>query len=163
MPHGFQWSPEDIYNARRAAEFQAEAIREAYKDIQKQQERDAERAARRQNNQREQVRERPEPKPDPHPECAWFRSWNSAQHRAAWLKETIAQTRAKNARNAVPGSATWILNRYGNENWLAKVKEYRKRFRCTKEEAEQLIVRDFKEEEWEHLKNERVEELLGYR
>lgn len=162
MPNGFQWSAEDIYNARRAAEFQADAIREAYKDIQKQQERDAERAARRRNS-REEVREKREPKPDPHPECAWFRHWNGEQHRKAQLQETIAQLRAKNARNAIPGSAEWILNRYGNENWLAKIKEYRKRFRCTKEEAEQLIVRDFKEEEWARLKNDRVEELLGYR
>ena len=162
MPSGFQWSAEDIYNARRAAEFQADAIREAYKDIQKQQERDAERAARRQNP-REQVQERPMPKPDPHPECAGIRALLAAPRRKARLAETIAQIRAKNARAAAPGSPVWIQNRYGNENWVVKIKEYQKRFSCTEKEAAQLIARDFKEEEWEHLKNDRVEELLGYR
>lgn len=163
MPSGFQWSAEDLYNARKAADIQADAVRQAYQDIQKQQERDAARAAQRQYNPREQVRERPMPKPDPHPECAGIRALLAAPHQEAWLKETIAQTRAKNARDAVPGSAKWILNRYGNQNWLAKIKEYRKKYHCSKEEAEQMIVRDFREEEWEHLKNERVEELLGYR
>ena len=163
MPHGFQWSSEDLYNARRAADIQAEAVRKAYQDIQKQQERDAARAAQRQYNPREQVREPRLPKPDLHPECAEARNRMAAPHDRAWLKETIAQMRAKNARAAAPGSAEWIRNRYGNENWIAKIKEYRKRFSCSEEEAAQLIVRNFREEEWEHLKNERVEELLGYR
>ena len=161
MPHGFQWGPEDLYNARRAAEIQAQALEAAARRLQKEQERDARRAAQRQPETRERVERAPLPRMSP--ESAAAHRIASAAYRAARLKEDQARGRANVVKNSVPGSLSWIRSRYGNPNWVAKVKEYQERFGCTKEEAEQLVVRDFKEEEWRHLEDERVEELLGNR
>lgn len=139
MPHGTQWSYDELRNAERAAQIQADAMRQAYREMMQEQERYARRP--------EPERVAPPPKPSEPP-------MSPVRYEAYKIRcEAAARRRDYEERLAVlkvaaPGTIPWIRARYGRKVWDAKVREYQERFSCTKLEAEPLVARDYKEEEW---------------
>lgn len=155
MPHGYQWSHEELRNAERAAKIQAQAIIEAQRREQERQEREARRTD----------RSAPVEAPassyvarTPHIPTERDREKSEAR-----VRSNIAKMRAEKAMAAYFGSADYIHNRYGHAVWLGKITEYRNKFGCSEEEAVTLMVRDYKESEWAHLEDPLIEKFMGHR
>lgn len=157
MPKGVQWSYDDIYNAERMAKIQAEALVEAQRKEAERREREE---ARRYRPPAQESKSRP-PHPrrpvDEYTRARWDREARERQD------EWVAKLRAENALAAVFGSKDYIRNRYGLLTWAAQVKKYQEKFRCSEAEAEELLVRDYKESEWTHLEVPAIERFMGHR
>ena len=162
MPHGYQWSHEELRNAQRAAEIQAQAIVEAQRKERERLERDESRR-RAEEASRYQP---PAPKPQPSTSLVHLDPYlrERAKERAAERVHTrIAKMRAEKAMAATFGSADYIHNRYGHAVWLGKVTEYRNKFGCSEEEAIPRMVQEYKEDEWAHLEDPLIEQFMGHR
>lgn len=162
MPHGYQWSHEELRNAERAAEIQARAIVEAQRKERERQEKED-----RRRQVEESLRYQPSALPPPSHSC---RVQQSPYLRELARKQSeervhvsIAKMRAGKAMATTFGSADYIHNRYGHAVWLGKVTEYRNKFGCSEEDAITLMVRDYKESEWAHLEDPLIEEFMGHR
>lgn len=162
MPHGYQWSHEELRNAERAAEIQARAIVEA-------QRKERERLEREESRRRveEPLRYQPSALPTPSHQCRVQQSPYLRELARKQAEERvhvrIAKMRAGKAMAATFGSADYIHNRYGHAVWLGKVTEYRNKFGCSEEEAVTRMVRDYKEDEWTHLEDPLIEQSMGHR
>lgn len=161
MPHGYQWSHEELRNAERAAKIQAQAIVEAQRKERARQERED-----RRKKVEESLRYQPSTSSSPKPRTSYqdpFRREIAQQQAAERVRTSIARMRAEKAMAAIVGSADYIHNRYGHAVWLGKVTEYRNKFSCSEEEAIILMVRDYKESEWAHLEDPLIEQFMGHR
>ena len=157
MPHGYQWSHEELRNAERAAKIQAEAIMEAQRKERARLEREAQRTTHRAPSTAP-VRATPvRPAPSA---FAMERAWREAEAENA---RAIAKMRAEKAMRATFGSAEYIHNRYGHVVWCGKITEYRNKFGCSESEAVTLIVRNYSESEWAHLEDPLIEAFMGHR
>lgn len=162
MPHGYQWSHEELQNARRMAEIQARALVEAQHAERQRQERE---------DRRRQVEESLRYKPSsPSPAPSSYRPLSDPYLRELAEKQSaervhtnVAKMRAEKAMAATFGSADYIHNRYGHAVWLGKVAEYRNKFNCSEEEAVTLMVRDYKESEWVDVEDPLIEKFMGHR
>ena len=162
MPHGYQWSHEELRNAERAAQIQAQAIVEAQRKERERQEREA-----RRRQVEESLHYKPStssslPRPCPAPQSPYDRMRNK-ERSAERVHTSVAKMRARKAMAANFGSADYIHNRYGHAVWLGKVTEYRNKFGCSEEDAITLMVRDYKESEWAHLEDPLIEQFMGHR
>lgn len=160
MPHGYQWSHEELRNAERAAQIQAQAIVEAQRKEQARREKE-ERMRRLNESSGYQSSTPRTPKP-PTPRGPHDIKRNK-ERAAERVHTNIAKMRAEKAMAAIFGSADYIHNRYGHAVWRGKVTEYRNRFSCSEEEAVTLMVRDYKESEWTHLEDPLIEKFMGHR
>lgn len=155
MPHGFQWSSEDYYNAEKAARIQAQAIVEAQRKEQARLEREARRTA-------------PSKAPVSATPVRTTRSSAFALEQA-WREDEVNNTRAiakiyaEKAMRANFGSEEYIHNRYGHVVWCGKITEYRNKFSCSESEAVTLIVRNYSESEWAPLEDPLIEAFMGHR
>lgn len=158
MPHGVQWSYDDIRNAERAAEIQARA----FAKVQREERERAEREARRNPAPTRPVEEPRMSTQSQAPLSAYeqerINKW--AEQR---VEDKLAKMRAEQAVAASYGTVEYIRNRYGFQVWRGKITEYKNRYNCTDEEAATLIVRNYKEEEWKHLENPLIEKYMGHR
>ena len=161
MPHGYQWSHEELRNAERAAKIQAQAIAEAQRKERERQEKED-----RRRELEKSLRQQPSALPHPSHQC---RVQQSPYLRELAKKQSeervhvnIAKMRAGKAVAAPFGSAEYIHNRYGHAVWLGKITEYRNKFGCSEEEAVTLMVRDYKESDWAHLEDSLIEQFMGH-
>ena len=162
MPHGYQWSHEELRNAERAAEIQARAIVEAQRK---------ERERLEQEERRRQVEEslryhpstpKPQP-PSPPVQPGYYLKERVREQSQERVHASVAKMRAEKAMAAPFGSADYIHNRYGHAVWLGKVTEYRNKFGCSEEEAILRMVQEYKEDEWAHLEDPLIEQFMGHR
>ena len=158
MPHGYQWSHEELRNAERAAKIQAQAIIEAQRKERARLEREARRTAHR-APAKAPVRTTPSPLFTPSAFAAEL-AWREAEAENA---RAIAKICAEKAMRAIFGSAEYIHNRYGHVVWCGKITEYRNKFSCSESEAVTLIVRNYLESEWAHLEDPLIEAFMGHR
>lgn len=162
MPHGFQWSLEEIRNAERAAEIQARAIVEAQRKERERQERE-DRRRQTEESLRYQPSTSPKPSSPPIHQPGYYLKELSRKRTKERVRTRIAKMRAEKAMAATFGSADYVHNRYGHAVWLGKVTEYRNKFGCSEEEAITLMVRDYKEDEWASLEDPLIEKFMGHR
>lgn len=156
MPHGYQWSHEEIRNAERAAKIQAQAIAEEQRKERMRQERE-ERMRPTQHAADCSSASAAPPVSIGRPSSM---ARKAAEKRVANL---IAESRAEKAMRATFGTADYIHNRYGHVVWCGKITEYRNKFGCSEEEAIELLVRNYKESEWAHLEDPLIEAFMGHR
>lgn len=160
MPHGYQWSHEELRNAERAAEIQARAIIEAQrKERERQEKEDMMRRLKESSGYQSSTPYTSKP-PTPLGPYERQRNKERAEER---VRTRVAKMRAEKAMAATFGSADYIHNRYGHAVWLGKVTEYRNKFGCSEEEAITLMERDYKEDEWAHLEDPLIEQFMGHR
>lgn len=161
MPHGYQWSHDELRNAERAAQIQAQAIVEAQRRERERQEKEAQR-----RQVEESLRYQPStPRSSSRGpvEMSPYDIQRNKERAAERVRTNVAKMRAEKAMAAIFGSADYIHNRYGHVVWRGKITEYRNRFSCTEEEAVTLMVRDYKESEWTHLEDPLIEKFMGHR
>jgi hypothetical protein len=160
MPHGYQWSHEELRNAERAAKIQAQAIIEAQR---KEQERLEKEERRRKLEESSGYHSSTTYAPKPSTPLGPYAVKRNKERAAERVHTSIAKMRAEKAMAAYFGSADYIHNRYGHAVWLGKITEYRNKFSCSEEEAVTLMVRDYKESEWAHLEDPLIEKFMGHR
>lgn len=159
MPHGYQWSHEELRNAERAAKIQAEAIAEAQRKERLRQEREFVR-------RKSEVRQTSTPRssmPIRPAEMSPHDTKRNNERSAERVRISIAKSRAEKAMAATFGSAEYIHNRYGHAVWLGRITEYCNKFGCSKEAAVVLMVRFYKESDWAHLEDPLIEKFMGHR
>lgn len=160
MPHGYQWSHEELRNAERMAKIQAQAVVEAQrKERERQEKEDRMRKLKESSGYQSST---PYPRRPPTPPGYRFTQRNKERTEER-VHTSIAKMRAEKAMAANFGSADYIHNRYGHAVWLGKVTEYRNKFSCSEEEAVILMVRDYKESEWVRLEDPLIEQFMGHR
>lgn len=157
MPHGYQWSHEELRNAERMAKIQAQAMVEAQRKERERQEREARRTTHRASA--------PEPTRTSSTHTTYSPVTLELARREAEAEnnKAIAKIHAEKAMRAVFGSAEYIHNRYGHVVWCGKITEYRNKFGCSEAEAVTLIVRNYSESEWAHLEDPLIETFMGHR
>jgi Xaa-Pro aminopeptidase len=161
MPHGYQWSHEELRNAERAAEIQARAIVEAQrKERERQEKEDRMRRLKESSGHHSSSSSTPSTS---RPRVHRPPTEREKEAIKAQVHSNIAKMRAEKAMAANFGSADYIHNRYGHAVWLGKVTEYRNKFGCSEEDAITLMVRDYKESEWAHLEDPLIEKFMGHR
>lgn len=157
MPHGYQWSHEELRNAERMAKIQAQALVEAQRKERDRLEREARRTVRRAPSAAP-VRATPV-----RPTLSAFDIEQLRREAEAENDRAIAKMRAEKAMRATFGSAEYIHNRYGHVVWCGKITEYRNKFSCSESEAVTLIVRNYSEAEWAPLEDPLIEQFMGHR
>jgi hypothetical protein len=160
MPHGYQWSHEELRNAERAAKIQAQALVEAQR---KEQQRLEKEATMRKLQETSGYQSSTPYTPKPSAPMSPYDIQRNKERAAERVHTRIAKMRAEKAMAANFGSADYIHNRYGHAVWLGKITEYRNKFGCSEEEAVTLMVRDYKESEWAHLEDPLIEKFMGHR
>ena len=160
MPHGYQWSHEELRNAERAAKIQAQAIVEAQR---KERERLEKEERRRKLEESLSYHPSTTYSPKPPTPLGPHDIKRNKERAAERVRTSIAKMRAEKAMAANFGSADYIHTRYGHTVWLGKITEYRNKFGCSEEEAVTLMVRDYKESEWAHLEDPLIEKFMGHR
>ena len=160
MPHGYQWSHEELRNAERMAEIQARALVEAQrKERERQEKEDERRSAKESSGYQSSTPFTPSSSKPPSP-CFTELNKERAEER---IHARIAKMRAEKALAVSFGSADYIHNRYGHAVWLGKITEYRNKFGCSEDEAVTRMVQEYKESEWAHLEDPLIEEFMGHR
>lgn len=162
MPHGYQWSHEELRNAQRAAEIQARAIVEAQRKERERLEQEERRRKAEEFLRYQPSAPKPQPSPCPVYQDPYLRE-RAKERSAKRVHASVAKMRAEKAMAAPFGSADYIHNRYGHAVWLGKVTEYRNKFGCSEEEAIPLMVQEYKEDEWAHLEDPLIEQFMGHR
>lgn len=155
MPHGFQWSLDEIRNAERMAQIQAEAVRQAMrKELQSR------------PTPASSVYTPPQPKPEPvrrgRVKPKWPKIYQKSKPELS-TKEYLAEGRAVEAKGAQFGSRYYIEQRYGKKVFNRKAEELSKQQGCSLAEAENRLVSTYSEESWIADEDELVERFLGNR
>ena len=139
MPHNCQWSYEELHNARRQAEIEAEAMRKVLREEQNRRDREAQRQAYSSRCSRgtSAVEEPPRPM---NPDVAAIRRWQAEdkvrREHARWIFEH---------RYSI--NRTWLEVRYGYENVREVINRTKQSYHCGFQGAIQIMCRNF-EEDW---------------
>lgn len=169
--HGCQWSYDDLYNARRQAEIQAEANAKAFR---REQERLDKIQARR-AYEAEQARRREESYARVMAECAAHQgileraarnnpevTRRHAEEFERHARERRAKDHAERALEAEFGSESYICNRYWY-SWKEIVEEFEQKYNVDPPTARQIIVWRYTEDSFEKWEDDMIEEFMGHR
>ena len=157
MPRGFQWSGDEIRNAERMAQIQADAIAKAQREAQKR----AERLASRRACQSRPVSSAP------------TRTYQSSPRRCKpspfanlsvqEFDELCLNNRARRIRESAPGSPDYMDARYTAKGWYAIIDKVMAEQGCDKETAKQYIAQHFDETLYREYEDDKLERKLGNR
>jgi len=138
MPHNCQWSYEELHNARRQAEIEAEAMRKMLREEQKRRDREVQRQAQ-VSAKSPSVLEEPARRPSEAAEAIYKmqRDDKTRREHARWIFEH---------RNSI--DRRWLEVRYGWENVREAINRTKKSYHCGVQGAIQILCRNFVEEDW---------------
>ena len=149
MPHNCQWSYEELHNARRQAEIEAEAMRKVLREEQNRREREAQRQAYSSRCPRgTSYVEEPPRGPNPEFEAAMqiINAQKQLKEKARWIFER---------RYSI--TRVWLEQRYGWKNVWEAIKRTVRSYHCNLDEAVQILCRNYAEEDWKDCIDTRLE------
>lgn len=171
MAKGFLWSPEDRYNAEKAARIQAEAIREAQRDAEHRAWRDSLHSRQGLSTYKPEA---PAPAPVPvrvEPIRSTPRFERPRPVHDDWEPALVKQAkrRAERVKELEVGTPEYIKQRYASmpdnygHSWYTVFKGIKAAYECTDDEAWTILLDGYNEEDWRMYESDMIERALGNR